>query len=411
MSISHLSQNNDTQGREKNPALAKKKVKPQKERCCRKEEECEEDGAEVDVHLQVFEAESFTTAASHRILPPSADELTTSTPCPSLQRLNSISSVRPRSSVPPLQRLHSGKISIEQRHHRLSAPQPLSQLRVPANCCSSSSLLLRPCGSTSVLAVTIQIIGLSLFIVGFFPGEAFFFWHEELSGVPPLFDRLIIMVIDGLPAEFVIGMDGSLQSLLAKGLAIGYRAKATPPTVTMPRLKAMVSGAIGGFLDIAFNFNMQAFLDDNLIDYVNSWPLTFASLIHGTTQFRRIGWKMVMLGDETWIKLFPDMFDRHDGYLFDSLKDITVMKCGHTMHCECYYELIKREKYCCPICSKSIMDMTGTWKRIDEEVNAIDVNSLQRLQCTEVYFHIIGQKCSHCGSYNTRTIAPPVLPQ
>lgn len=30
---------------------------------------------------------------------------------------------------------------------------------------------------------------------------------------------------------------------------------------------------------------------------------------------------------------------------------------------------------------------------------------------TEVYFHIIGQKCSHCKSYNTRTIAPPVLPQ
>lgn len=30
---------------------------------------------------------------------------------------------------------------------------------------------------------------------------------------------------------------------------------------------------------------------------------------------------------------------------------------------------------------------------------------------TEVFFHIIGQKCSHCRSYNTRTIAPPVLPQ
>lgn len=27
----------------------------------------------------------------------------------------------------------------------------------------------------------------------------------------------------------------------------------------------MVSGAIGGFLDVATNFNTQAFLDDNLI--------------------------------------------------------------------------------------------------------------------------------------------------
>lgn len=30
---------------------------------------------------------------------------------------------------------------------------------------------------------------------------------------------------------------------------------------------------------------------------------------------------------------------------------------------------------------------------------------------TEVYFHIIGQKCSHCRSYNTRVTGPPVLPQ
>lgn len=27
----------------------------------------------------------------------------------------------------------------------------------------------------------------------------------------------------------------------------------------------MVSGAIGGYLDVALNFNTQAFLDDNLI--------------------------------------------------------------------------------------------------------------------------------------------------
>ncbi|KAL2498930.1 Alkaline-phosphatase-like family protein [Abeliophyllum distichum] len=172
----------------------------------------------------------------------------------------------------------------------------------------------------TVLAVLIQITGLSLFIMGFFPVkptlsgisglESFYppgsdptdlsqnvstlppdklkSFYQELSGVPPVFDRLVLMVIDGLPAEFVLGRDGMhprkefveampyTQSLLAKGLAIGYHAKAAPPTVTMPRLKAMVSGAIGGFLDVAFNFNTQAFLDDNLIG-----------------QFFRFGWKMV----------------------------------------------------------------------------------------------------------------------
>ncbi|PWA64538.1 E3 ubiquitin-protein ligase MIEL1 [Artemisia annua] len=39
-------------------------------------------------------------------------------------------------------------------------------------------------------------------------------------------------------------------------------------------------------------------------------------------------------------------------YLFDSLKDTTVMKCGHTMHSECYNEMIKRSSFSCPICSK-----------------------------------------------------------
>ncbi|KAF1890857.1 hypothetical protein Lal_00037428 [Lupinus albus] len=57
-------------------------------------------------------------------------------------------------------------------------------------------------------------------------------------------------------------------------------------------------------------------------------------------------------------------------YLFDSMKDTAVMKCGHTMHCECYDEMIYREKFCCPICSKSVIDMSREWKRIDEEIEA-----------------------------------------
>ncbi|CAK9169181.1 unnamed protein product [Ilex paraguariensis] len=200
----------------------------------------------------------------------------------------------------------------------------------------------------TVIAVFIQIIGLLLFVLGFFPVKSALsgvsgvesyrppgcssvqnqnvttpISHElhrslyrELSEIPPLFDRLILMVIDGLPAEFVLGKDGKpppkalveampfTQSLLAKGMAIGYHAKAASPTVTMPRLKAVVSGAIGGFLDIAFNFNTQALSDDNLIG-----------------QFFRIGWKMVMLGDETWLKLFPGLFTRHDGVSSFFVKD------------------------------------------------------------------------------------------
>ncbi|KAF2588357.1 hypothetical protein F2Q70_00041422 [Brassica cretica] len=199
----------------------------------------------------------------------------------------------------------------------------------------------------TVAGIFLQIIGLSIFVFGFFPvkptlsgvsgsesyrhplcdpapnkneseihPEKLRLLYQESSGISSRYDRLILMVIDGLPGEFVLGKDGQppwkvwkesmpyTQSLLANGDAIGYHAKAAPPTVTMPRLKAMVSGAIGGFLDVAFNFNTQALLDDNLLG-----------------QFLRIGWKMVMLGDETWIKLFPGLFMRHDGVSSFFVKD------------------------------------------------------------------------------------------
>ncbi|KAL8143454.1 hypothetical protein V2J09_016486 [Rumex salicifolius] len=199
----------------------------------------------------------------------------------------------------------------------------------------------------TLIAIALQIIGLSLFVIGFFPvkpalsgvsgpesyrlptedladdfnmtfmaPEKIRSLYQEYSQHSASFDRLILMVIDGLPAEFVLGKDGQpppkdlidampyTQSLLSNGMGIGYHAEAAPPTVTMPRLKAMVSGAIGGFLDVVFNFNTQALLDDNLLD-----------------QFLRIGWKMVMLGDETWVKLFPQYFVRQDGVSSFFVKD------------------------------------------------------------------------------------------
>lgn len=58
-------------------------------------------------------------------------------------------------------------------------------------------------------------------------------------------------MIDGLPAEFVLGKGGQppkkdfmeampyMQSLLNSGLSLGFHSKAAPPTVTMPRLKVI----------------------------------------------------------------------------------------------------------------------------------------------------------------------------
>ncbi|CAL9774211.1 unnamed protein product [Musa acuminata subsp. burmannicoides] len=223
---------------------------------------------------------------------------------------------------------------------------------------SSSSLTCGKLASWTIAAVLLQILGLSLFVIGFFPVkptlpgfsgpesyraptcdpvldaeerdlplEKLRTLYKELSKVPPSYGRLVLMVIDGLPAEFVLGRGDKpptkammeampyTQSLLSSGKARGYYAKAAPPTVTMPRLKAMVSGAIGGFLDVAFNFNTQVLLDDNLLD-----------------QFKRIGWELVMHGDETWIKLFPRIFTRQDGVSSFYVKDTVEVDFNVSRH-------------------------------------------------------------------------------
>lgn len=99
-------------------------------------------------------------------------------------------------------------------------------------------------------------------------------------------------------------------------------------------------------------------------------------------------------------------------YLFDSVKGTTVMRCGHTIHIECYYEMLNQKQYRCPICSKSTVDMSRNWERLDEEIGSTAMPAECRYEviilCNDcsstsrVKFHIFGHKCSNCNSYNTR---------
>ncbi|KAK1428982.1 hypothetical protein QVD17_17823 [Tagetes erecta] len=203
----------------------------------------------------------------------------------------------------------------------------------------------------SAVAILLEVIGLLLFVFAFFPirptlsglsGPESFHPpcehqnHTLYQELPPSYDRLILMVIDALPAQFLLGRDNQpppkifkdampfTHSLLANQMALAYHAKAAPPTVTLPRLKAITTGSIGGFLDVLFNFNTQALLDDNII-----------------AQFFRIGWKMVMLGDETWLKLFPGLFTRHDGVTSFFVKD--TVQVDHNVSRHLTYELYKND--------------------------------------------------------------------
>ncbi|XP_002520677.2 E3 ubiquitin-protein ligase MIEL1 isoform X1 [Ricinus communis] len=54
-------------------------------------------------------------------------------------------------------------------------------------------------------------------------------------------------------------------------------------------------------------------------------------------------------------------------YLFDSVKGATVMRCGHTMHADCFQEMAKQNQYRCPICSKTVLEMGRYWRMLDQE--------------------------------------------
>lgn len=100
-------------------------------------------------------------------------------------------------------------------------------------------------------------------------------------------------------------------------------------------------------------------------------------------------------------------------YLFDSTKEISVLQCGHTIHFDCVKEMNNHFQFACPVCSKSVCDMSTVWAQLDQEVASTPMpemyqNKMVWILCndcgiqSEVHFHIIAHKCPDCKSYNTR---------
>ena len=75
---------------------------------------------------------------------------------------------------------------------------------------------------------------------------------------------------------------------LKEALKEGLVTKVSPPTVISPRIKALTTGNIPGFVDIVRNFDTAQLTEDNLI-----------------RQWREQEWNMVFYGDDIWTKLFP----------------------------------------------------------------------------------------------------------
>ncbi|URD72184.1 CHY zinc finger [Musa troglodytarum] len=101
-------------------------------------------------------------------------------------------------------------------------------------------------------------------------------------------------------------------------------------------------------------------------------------------------------------------------FLFTSSMPVRALPCGHFMHSACF-QAYASSHYTCPICSKSLGDMTVYFGMLDALLASEQLPEEYGDRCQDILcndcdkkglsrFHWLYHKCSFCGSYNTRVI-------
>lgn len=145
----------------------------------------------------------------------------------------------------------------------------------------------------------------------------------------PVVDRLVIIVLDAIRFDFVAPsvffqekkawMD-KLPVLQKMAFAEGSSAKifkaiADPPTTSLQRLKGLTTGGLPTFIDVGNSFGAPAIIEDNFIH-----------------QLVENGKRVVMMGDDTWIQLFPHHFNNSHPYPSFNVKDLHTVDNGCIEH-------------------------------------------------------------------------------
>ncbi|KAF1971856.1 GPI ethanolamine phosphate transferas-like protein 2 [Bimuria novae-zelandiae CBS 107.79] len=181
-------------------------------------------------------------------------------------------------------------------------------------------------------------VAILIFATGFFPYKPFMpglaeyeklGWEDVMEwregSVPEApFDKLVFMVVDALRSDFVYGEESGMefvQSLVREGTALPFTAHAASPTITMPKVKAITTGSIPSFLDVILNFAESD--TTSTLATQDTWLAQLRS---------KEGGKLVMYGDDTWLKLFPEFFERADGTSSFFVSDFTEVDNNVTRH-------------------------------------------------------------------------------
>ncbi|XP_061409859.1 LOW QUALITY PROTEIN: GPI ethanolamine phosphate transferase 3-like [Lethenteron reissneri] len=153
--------------------------------------------------------------------------------------------------------------------------------------------------------------------------------NRSCWSVPARYRRAVLVVIDALRLDFATydaarsepkPYENRLPALHAALQATPrharlFRFRADPPTTTMQRLKALATGGLPTFIDVSSNFASARVEEDNLVGQLVS-----------------AGRKLVFLGDDTWMGLFPTHF--HRAFPFPSLnvRDLHSVDDGILQH-------------------------------------------------------------------------------
>ncbi|XP_062232065.1 zinc finger protein BRUTUS-like isoform X2 [Phragmites australis] len=101
-------------------------------------------------------------------------------------------------------------------------------------------------------------------------------------------------------------------------------------------------------------------------------------------------------------------------FIFTSSAPVRGLPCGHFIHSACF-QAYTCTHYTCPICCKSLGDMTVYFGMLDDLLAAEQLPEEYRDRCQDILcndcerkgrsrFHWLYHKCGFCGSYNTRVI-------
>ncbi|KAF3925648.1 hypothetical protein ABW21_db0208044 [Orbilia brochopaga] len=88
----------------------------------------------------------------------------------------------------------------------------------------------------------------------------------------------------------------------------------------MPKIKALTTGSIPGFLDLILNFAES------------DTTSTLATQDNWLAQIKQSGKSLIMYGDDTWLKLFPGVFTRTEGTVSFYVSDFTEVDNNVTRH-------------------------------------------------------------------------------